>query len=171
MATALTSTTMPSPVGELTLVASSVGLRAVLWPVERDGRVTFAERIDVGEHPILDKARSQIAEYLAGNRSSFDIPLDLVGTDFQVDVWHALDQIPFGETRSYGELADQLNRPGAARAVGAATGRNPVSLIIPCHRLVGSSGKLTGFAGGIDAKRWLLEHEQPTEQLSLTNEG
>ena len=94
-----------------------------------------------------------------------------MGTDFQIDVWNALDAIPFGETQSYGELADTLGKPGAARAVGAATGRNPVSIIIPCHRLVGSSGKLTGFAGGIDAKRWLLEHEQPTEQLSLTNQG
>ena len=166
--TTLTSSTMSSPVGELTLVGSDAGLRAVLWPVEREGRVTFAETIEDGEHPVLTAAKTQITEYLAGERSSFDLPLDLVGTDFQIDVWHALDAIPFGETRSYGELADGLGKPGAARAVGAATGRNPVSIIIPCHRLVGSSGKLTGFAGGIDAKRWLLEHESPTEQLSLT---
>lgn len=159
---------MSSPVGELTLVASDAGLRAVLWPTERDGRVTFAETIEDGDHPVLTAAKTQIAEYLAGERSSFDLPLDLVGTDFQIDVWHALDAIPFGETQSYGELADTLGKPGAARAVGAATGRNPVSIVIPCHRLVGSSGKLTGFAGGIDAKRWLLQHEQPTEQLSLT---
>ena len=159
---------MSSPVGELTLVASDAGLRAVLWPTERDGRVTFAETIEDGDHPVLTAAKTQIAEYLAGERSSFDLPLDLVGTDFQIDVWNALDAIPFGETQSYGELADTLGKPGAARAVGAATGRNPVSIIIPCHRLVGSSGKLTGFAGGIDAKRWLLQHEQPTEQLSLT---
>ena len=168
MTSTLTSTTMSSPVGELTLVASDAGLRAVLWPTERDGRVTFAETIEDGDHPVLTAAKTQIAEYLAGERSSFDLPLDLVGTDFQIDVWHALDAIPFGETQSYGELADTLGKPGAARAVGAATGRNPVSIVIPCHRLVGSSGKLTGFAGGIDAKRWLLQHEQPTEQLSLT---
>ena len=168
MTSTLTSTTMSSPVGELTLIASDAGLRAVLWPVERDGRVTFAEDIENGDHPVLAAAKTQIAEYLAGERSSFDLPLDLVGTDFQIDVWHALDAIPFGETQSYGELADGLGKPGAARAVGAATGRNPVSIIIPCHRLVGSSGKLTGFAGGIHAKRWLLQHEQPTEQLSLT---
>ena len=158
---------MASPVGELTLVGSDAGLRAVLWPVERDGRVTFSEKLETGTHEILAQAESQIIEYLAGDRTSFDVPLDLVGTDFQIDVWNALKEIPFGETQSYGELAEHLNKPGAARAVGAATGRNPVSIIIPCHRLVGSSGKLTGFAGGIDAKKWLLQHEQPTEQLTF----
>ena len=159
---------MTSPVGELTLVGSDAGLRAVLWPVERDGRVTFSENVEPGEHGVLAQAENQIIEYLAGDRTSFDVPLDLVGTDFQIDVWNALNEIPFGETQSYGELAEHLNKPGAARAVGAATGRNPVSIIIPCHRLVGSSGKLTGFAGGIDAKKWLLQHEQATEQLSFT---
>lgn len=163
--TTLTSTTMDSPVGELTLVASDAGLRAVLWPEERDGRVTFAEEVEAGSHPVLDATRAQIAEYIAGKRTEFDLPLDLVGTDFQVDVWHALSRIPFGETRSYGELADELDRSGAARAVGAATGRNPISIVVPCHRLVGSSGKLTGFAGGLDAKRWLLEHEAPEAAL------
>ncbi len=168
MTSALISMTMPSPVGELTLIGSDAGLRAVLWPIERDGRVIFAEEVEPGKHEILDQAERQIIEYLTGERTSFDVPLDLVGTDFQVDVWNALNEIPFGETQSYGELAEHLAKPGAARAVGAATGRNPVSIIIPCHRLVGSSGKLTGFAGGIDAKRWLLQHETPTEQLTLT---
>jgi len=168
MTTTLISTAMASPVGELTLVGSDSGLRAVLWPIERDGRVTFVEAVEPGEHAVLDAAATQLREYIDGERTTFDVPLDLVGTDFQIDVWNALDAIPFGETRSYGELADVLGKPGAARAVGAATGRNPVSVIIPCHRLVGSSGKLTGFAGGLDAKRWLLEHEHPTEQLSLT---
>lgn len=150
---------MASPVGELTLVGSDAGLRAVLWPVEKDGRVTFAEPIEAGSHQILSQAVEQIDDYIAGDRSDFDIDLDLVGTDFQVEVWHALSAIPYGETRAYGELADELHRSGAARAVGAATGRNPVSIIVPCHRLVASSGKLTGFAGGLDAKKWLLEHE------------
>lgn len=158
---------MSSPVGELTLVGSDAGLRAVLWPVEREGRVTFAEAIESGTHEVLRNAEDQIVEYLAGERATFDVALDLVGTDFQVDVWNALNEIPYGETRSYGELADTLGKPGAARAVGAATGRNPVSIIIPCHRLVGSSGKLTGFAGGIDAKRWLLNNERSTAGLSL----
>ncbi len=163
--TTLTSTTMGSPVGELTLIASDAGLRAVLWPMEREGRVSFSETIEVGSHRVLDAARSQIDEYIGGTRTTFDLPLDLIGTDFQVDVWNALMRIPFGETRSYGELADELDRHGAARAVGAATGRNPISVVVPCHRLVGSSGKLTGFAGGLDAKRWLLEHEAPEVSL------
>ena len=150
---------MPSPVGDLTIVASNDGLRAVLWPAERDGRVSFAEEVEPGTHPVIDSTIAQLGEYLAGSRQTFDVPLDLVGTDFQQEVWAGLCKIPFGETQSYGELADELDRPGAARAVGAATGRNPISIIVPCHRLVGSSGKLTGFAGGIDTKRWLLEHE------------
>jgi len=163
--TTLTSSTMHSPVGELTLVGSAAGLRAVLWPVERDGRVVFHERVEPGTHRVLDRAQQQITEYLDGTRTMFDVPLDLVGTEFQVAVWEALSAIPFGETRSYGELASALNKSGAARAVGAATGRNPVSIVVPCHRLVGSSGKLTGFAGGLDAKRWLLRHESAQPAL------
>jgi len=163
--TTLTSSTMNSPVGELTLVGSAAGLRAVLWAVERDGRVVFHEHVEPGTHPVLDRTQQQITEYLDGTRTTFDVPLDLVGTEFQVAVWEALSAIPFGETRSYGELASALNRSGAARAVGAATGRNPVSIVVPCHRLVGSSGKLTGFAGGLDAKRWLLRHESAQPAL------
>lgn len=159
MTTTLTSASMDSPVGELTIVASDAGLRAVLWPSERDGRVSFAEPVEPGEHPVIDATIEQLGEYLAGDRQSFDLPLDLVGTDFQKDVWAGLERIGYGETQSYGELADELDKPGAARAVGSATGRNPISIVVPCHRLVGSSGKLTGFAGGIDAKRWLLTHE------------
>ncbi|MFT7475694.1 MAG: methylated-DNA-[protein]-cysteine S-methyltransferase, partial [Verrucomicrobiales bacterium] len=165
--TTLLSKTIESPVGELMLVGSNAGLRAVLWPSERDGRVVFAEDVEEGDHPILDAAATQLREYISGGREDFDVPLDLVGTDFQKDVWARLAQIPYGQTSSYGELADELNKPGAARAVGAATGRNPVSIIIPCHRLVGSSGKLTGFAGGLDTKRWLLDHESPAEQFNL----
>jgi len=163
----LLSKTIESPVGELTLVGSDAGLRAVLWPTEREGRVVFVEDVEEGDHPLLDAAARQLLEYISGEREDFDVPLDLVGTDFQKEVWEGLARIPFGHTQSYGELADELNKPGAARAVGAATGRNPISIIVPCHRLVGSSGKLTGFAGGLDTKRWLLDHESPTEQLSL----
>lgn len=159
MTTTLVSHHLPSPVGELTIVASDDGLRAVLWPNERDGRVTFAEQFEGGSHAVIDATVAQLTEYLEGTRQDFDLPLDLVGTDFQKDVWAGLARIPYGETQSYGELANELNKPGAARAVGAATGRNPISIVVPCHRLVGSSGKLTGFAGGIDAKRWLLTHE------------
>lgn len=165
MTTTLLSQTMASPVGELVLVGSDAGLRAVLWPTERDGRVTFAEPIEEGKHRVLNTAAEQLGEYISGERSDFTVDLELVGTDFQVAVWRALCTIPYGETRSYGELASDLDRPGAARAVGAATGRNPVSIIVPCHRLVGTSGKLTGFAGGLDAKRWLLEHEAGKSSL------
>jgi len=165
MTETLTTATMPSPVGELVIVASDAGLRAILWPEERDGRVAFAEETAAGDHPVIEQTKRQLTEYIAGDRKNFDLPLDLVGTQFQQEVWAGLARIPYGETQSYGELADELDKPGAARAVGAATGRNPISIVVPCHRLVGASGKLTGFAGGIDAKRWLLEHESPSQAM------
>ncbi len=155
----LTRSTVESPIGLLRLIGSDAGLRAILWPDEREGRVTFDETIIDGEHPVLTETAAQLASYLAGNRHDFDVLLDPVGTDFQREVWAGLQEIPYGETQTYGELADSLERPGAARAVGAATGRNPISIVIPCHRLVGSTGALTGFAGGIESKRWLLNHE------------
>lgn len=153
---------MDSPFGTLTIVASNAGLRAVLWPVEKDGRVSFQESVEPGDHPVIAATKEQLLEYISGTRQDFDLPLDPVGTDFQQSVWSALLDIPFGETRSYGELANDLGKPSASRAVGSATGRNPISIVVPCHRLVARSGKLTGFAGGLDAKRWLLHHEEPT---------
>lgn len=155
----LTSAAMESPVGRLTIVASDAGLRAVLWPAERDGRVTFAEPVEAGSHPVIDQTAQQLGEYFTGDRTTFDLPLDAVGTEFQQSVWNALKKIPFGETESYGELAAGLGKPSASRAVGSATGRNPISIVVPCHRLVASSGKLTGFAGGLESKQWLLTHE------------
>ena len=120
-------------------------------------------RIDAGpedpHHPILVETERQLAEYFAGTRRAFSVALDFVGTPFQQKVWRALLDIPFGETRSYGELARQLGRPKASRAVGAANGKNPISIIGPCHRVVGSSGKLTGYAGGLAAKQYLLSLE------------
>ena len=157
----LVSDRMDSPVGELTIVASDAGLRAILWPVEKVGRVSFDEVVAPGSHTIIDRTKSQLTEYIAGERTTFDLPLDPVGTDFQQSVWKALQSIDFGETASYGELATLLGKPKASRAVGSATGRNPISIVVPCHRLIASSGKLTGFAGGLDAKRWLLSHEGP----------
>lgn len=157
--TTLTRATVDSPVGTLQLIGSDAGLRAVLWPDERDGRVRFDESVVDGSHPVLDQTAEQLYGYIVGDRREFDLTLDLVGTEFQRAVWLGLQNIPFGGTRSYGELACDLDRPGAARAVGAATGRNPISIVIPCHRLVGSTGSLTGFAGGIEAKQWLLDHE------------
>lgn len=158
----LSRSTMSSPVGELSLVASEAGLVAVLWEDDRPGRVPLGALQEAG-HPVLAATETQLREYFAGQRRVFDIPLDFRGTDFQRRVWAALLTIPYGETRSYGEIARSLASPGASRAVGAANGRNPISIIAPCHRVIGSSGSLTGFAGGIEAKALLLalEHGQP----------
>jgi methylated-DNA-[protein]-cysteine S-methyltransferase len=149
---------MSSPVGELTLVGGNAGLAAVLWEDDRPGRVVLCP-VEQGGHPVLDAAVDQLEAYFRGQRQSFDLPLDFRGTDFQRSVWQALLGIPFGETRSYGEIAHSLGRPGASRAVGAANGRNPVSIIAPCHRVIGGGGGLTGFAGGLEAKAWLLRLE------------
>ena len=113
-----------------------------------------------GASRVLEEATQQLDEYFAGVRTSFELQLDLHGTAFQLAAWNALAEIPFGETRSYAEQAERLGRPAAYRAVGAANGRNPVSIVLPCHRVLGSDGSLTGFAGGLDAKRGLLAHER-----------
>ncbi len=167
--TMLRSTTMTSPVGELTVVASSEGVRAVLWPLDGPDRVRLAEIESGAERDagivtdrraeILSLAVGQLEDYFRGERTAFDLPLDAHGTDFQLDAWRALQTIAFGATISYGEQAGRMGDKRKARAVGAANGRNPISIIVPCHRVVGSTGSLTGFAGGMDAKRWLLEHE------------
>lgn len=151
---------MKSPVGRLKLVASDKGLVAVLWENDRPSRVRLNELVEDEGHPILVEAEQQLGEYFAGRRKEFSIALDMRGTAFQKDVWEALLGIPFGETRSYGQLARQLGNPQAMRAVGAANGRNPISIIVPCHRVIGASGKLTGFAGGLDTKADLLELER-----------
>lgn len=151
---------MPSPVGELRLVASDKGLVAILWENDRPGRVTLGLLAEDRDHAILTEAGRQLAAYFAGTLTRFDVPLDFRGTDFQKSVWAALLTIPFGETRSYGEIAHQIGRPSASRAVGAANGRNPISIIAPCHRVIGSNGALTGFAGGLAAKELLLRLEQ-----------
>jgi methylated-DNA-[protein]-cysteine S-methyltransferase len=151
---------MPSPVGVLTLVASDRGLAAILWEKDRPGRVKLGPMREAADHPVLDEAARQITAYFAGTLTEFDIPLDFRGTDFQKSVWTALLTIPFGETRSYGEIARAIGRPSASRAVGAANGRNPISIIAPCHRVIGSDGALTGFAGGLAAKELLLGLER-----------
>ena len=152
--------TIDSPVGKLKLVASDKGLVAVLWENAKPARVRLSELIKRETHPILIEIERQLGEYFAGKRRSFSVALDMRGTSFQRNVWEALLAIPFGETRTYGELAKQVGSPQAARAVGAATGRNPISIIVPCHRLIGSTGKLTGFAGGLETKARLLGLEQ-----------
>ncbi len=161
----LAATRLDSPVGALTLVASDAGLVAVLWPEEDPRRVPLATTVQGDDHPILRAAAAQLTAYFAGQRRIFDVPLDLRGTDFQKAVWAALLTIPYGETRSYGAIALALGRPDASRAVGAANGRNPISIIVPCHRVVGSTGKLTGFAGGMTAKAHLLALERRDGEL------
>ena len=151
---------MVSPVGALKLVASDMGLVAILWNDDRLGRVRLGDMVAIERQAILVETERQLGEYFAGKRKAFSVALDMRGTRFQRDVWEALLGIPFGETRSYGQLARQLGNPRATRAVGAANGRNPLSIIVPCHRVIGSSGKLTGFAGGLDTKAYLLRLER-----------
>lgn len=150
--------TMTSPVGRLSLIGGDAGLVAVLWENDRPGRVPLSEVADA-DHPVLVTTETQLCEYFVGTRRSFDLPLDFRGTAFQRSVWAALLEIPFGETRSYGEIARALGSPGSSRAVGAANGRNHISIIAPCHRVIGRNGSLTGFAGGMEAKAWLLAME------------
>ncbi len=153
-------TTIPSPVGELPAFASDYGLCGLLWPNSDVTRVAAnADHVELAEQPIFARLAIQLGEYFAGTRQQFDLPLDAVGTEFQCAVWNALREIPFGKTRTYTELAAIVGRPDAVRAVGAANGKNPISIVIPCHRVIGANGSLTGFAGGLEAKRFLLEHE------------
>ena len=151
---------MPSPVGKLKLVASDKGLVAILWENDKPRRVRLSELVEDDRHPVLLKTEKQLEEYFAGQRKQFTVNLDARGTPFQKSVWDQLLAIPFGETRSYGELAKKLGNPRASRAVGAANGKNPVSIIVPCHRVIGSTGKLTGFAGGMETKAQLLSLEK-----------
>jgi methylated-DNA-[protein]-cysteine S-methyltransferase len=162
---ALPCTTFPSPVGRLRLVASDKGLVAVLWPGDGPRRVHLDDTLADEKHSILIDTAGQLSEYFDSRRRRFSIPLDMRGTPFQKDVWNALLRIPFGDTRSYQQLANQLGNPLATRAVGAANGRNPISIIVPCHRVIASSGRLTGFAGGLEVKARLLELERGEGRL------
>jgi methylated-DNA-[protein]-cysteine S-methyltransferase len=162
---------MDSPVGKLTLVATDDGLAGILWEQDRPSRVRLNIEAEDNSHPVLVETERQLEEYFAGQRTTFELTLDVDGTDFQRRVWNALLTIPFGETRSYGQIARQIGNPDAVRAVGAANGRNPVSIVTPCHRVIGSTGKLTGFGGGLDAKARLLALEgakqAPAEDVDL----
>ena len=151
---------MASPVGTLKLVANETALVAVLWENENPKRVRLAELVEQADHPILLETQKQLTEYFAGKRQQFDLPLDFAGTEFQQKVWQALLSIPFGETRSYRDIAEQIGNVKAVRAVGAANGKNPISIIAPCHRVIGMNGKLVGFAGGLGNKDILLKIEQ-----------
>lgn len=151
---------IPSPVGRLELVAGDSGLAAILWQNDDPKRVRLGERTESPDHPVLLETERQLAEYFTGGRTDFTVRLNLAGTEFQKSVWQALLTIPFGETRTYADIARQIGHPRAYRAMGAANGRNPVSIIVPCHRAIGSDGHLHGFAGGLDAKRYLLALER-----------
>lgn len=151
---------MPSPVGVLKLVANDQGLVAVLWENDDPKRVRLSPLQEAPEHPVLLEAERQLRRYFAGELAEFELPLHFTGTTFQKKVWEALTKIPFGETRSYAQIAQQVGSPKAVRAVGAANGKNPLSIIAPCHRVIGSNGKLTGFAGGMEAKAFLLGLEK-----------
>lgn len=150
---------MPSPVGTLKLIANDKGLTAILWQDDDPKRIRLQPVKENPKHPVLLEAERQLKQYFAGKLKSFTLPLDFVGTEFQKKVWAALLTIPFGETRSYGEIAKQIGNPKAVRAVGAANGKNPLSIIAPCHRVIGANGTLTGFAGGLEIKAYLLKLE------------
>jgi methylated-DNA-[protein]-cysteine S-methyltransferase len=152
-------TVVLSPVGLLKLVASNDAPTAVLWEDDDPKRVSLGTLVERRDHSILRRAEQQLRESFAGERRTFDIDLDFMGTEFQKKVWNAVLAIPYGETRSYKEVANAVGNAKAVRAVGAASGRNPMSIIAPCHRVVGTDGSLTGFAGGIETKRYLLAHE------------
>ena len=156
-----------SPVGVLKLVASDRGLAAILWERDDPKRVRLGALVEDPDHPILLETERQLAEYFAGKRTAFSIELDMAGTEFQKRVWAALLTIPFGATRSYAAIARQIGRPKASRAVGAANGKNPVSILAPCHRAIGSDGKLHGFAGGLETKQYLLDLESRTGECRI----
>lgn len=153
----LYESTLETPLGSLRLLASDRGLAGIYF--EQHKNMPLRQALPDDLHPLLEKVKVQLRQYFEGTRRRFEIPLDPQGTDFQKDVWSSLTEIPYGQTQSYGELASRLGKPLASRAVGRANGLNPVSIIIPCHRVVGASGKLTGYAGGLETKQWLLEHE------------
>lgn len=178
MSEPLSKLVIPSPVGPMQAFASDLGLRAVLFADSDPSRngvsgpVKTGEEIPSSHWAALDAVSMQLTEYFAGARAVFDLPLDPVGTEFQQSAWRALRQIPFGQTRSYREQARAIGRPSAVRAIGAANGRNPLTIVVPCHRVIGSSGTLTGFTGGLDRKRALLEHEgvlRPAQRLPFTD--
>jgi methylated-DNA-[protein]-cysteine S-methyltransferase len=151
---------IPSPIGDLQLVAADQGLVAIHWHNGKPNDVQSPKLVANENHPILLETELQLQQYFQGNRKSFSLQLYLIGTKFQLNVWHALLAIPFGETRSYGQLARQLGNPNAMRAVGAANGRNPIPIIVPCHRVIGASGDLVGFGGGLHIKSQLLALER-----------
>jgi methylated-DNA-[protein]-cysteine S-methyltransferase len=152
-----------SPIGRLMLTSDGAALTGLYMNLYRNKPTKLptpgAEWIQNGTKEPLQAAGQQLQEYFAGKRREFDLPLNPQGTEFQQRVWRELTKIPFGETRSYGQLAKRIGNPNGSRAVGLANGRNPIAIIVPCHRVIGADGSLTGFGGGIERKEWLLSHE------------
>jgi methylated-DNA-[protein]-cysteine S-methyltransferase len=155
--------TIASPVGDLRLFARDAGLAAILWRDDPGLHLPPGAIVQSAVHPVLSETERQLREYFGGERKTFDLPLDFHGTDFQKMAWSALLTIPYGETRTYAQMAQLIGRPTAVRAIGAANGRNPISIVAPCHRVIGSNGTLTGFGGGLEnkAKLLALESAQP----------
>jgi len=153
--------TYQAPFGVVTVVGSDLGIRFVLF--SDDAHPKPLEQLHISDTEIHDSVKNavtQLEEYFAGSRRNFELPLDLRGTEFQVAAWNALAEIPYGHTASYGQQAASIGRPKAVRAIGGANGRNPVAIVLPCHRIIGADGSMTGFGGGIEVKKWLLDHEQ-----------
>lgn len=157
-------THLESPIGPLLLTGNGQALTGLFTSLHRSGNLIQPGWVP--DEASFTQAAEQLSEYFAGARREFDLPLDPDGTEFQHRVWEQLRQIPFGETRTYGQIAKVLGDPNASRAVGLANGRNPISIIVPCHRVIGVNQKLTGYAGGLEAKSWLLAHEQPRLAIS-----
>jgi methylated-DNA-[protein]-cysteine S-methyltransferase len=155
----LVSKVIDSPIGKLTLVANNESLVTLVFSTGKMSKSRLAEAAEPGDNAVLRKTEKQLREYFAGKRESFDLPLSPTGTSFQQKVWKALSKIPFGVTKNYGEIAKLVGAPKASRAVGAANGRNPIPIIVPCHRVIGANGALTGFGGGVPTKKFLLELE------------
>lgn len=170
--------TINTPLGAITAAASSAGLVLLDFSDNRaprrelaDTTAGIARAIEPGANSILDQTGAELSEYFAGARRTFTVPLDLCGTAFQVSVWDQLLRIPFGETRTYVEVARALGNPSATRAVGAANGRNPIAIIVPCHRVIAADGTLWGYGGGLERKRWLLEHEGALPRTTASEPG
>lgn len=160
---------MSTPIGRLDVVADDSSIVEIRFGADADPPDDVVAT-EPGAHAVLDRAVDQLEEYFAGGRTDFDLPLAPSGTPFQLDAWAALRRIPFGETITYGQQARLLGDANKSRAVGAANGRNPIPIVVPCHRVVGSNGHLTGFAGGLENKAWLLDHERRVVTGSLAEE-
>jgi methylated-DNA-[protein]-cysteine S-methyltransferase len=159
-------TYLDSPIGRLLLTSDGSALTGLYMEPSRKAQSTAGWSEDGGVEPLPEAVR-QLTEYFAGERREFDLPLRLQGTAFQQRVWQELAKIPYGVTWSYGELAKRISKPSASRAVGLANGRNPISILVPCHRVIGADGSLTGYGGGLERKRWLLAHEGGPAELDL----